>query len=86
MTDPNESRTGTDHGKKGDRWYDPHKVTLSLFGVIFVLVVAWGGAVYGMAHSGETKNVEQDGRLKALESVFDRIDKKMDRLLERQPK
>jgi hypothetical protein len=70
----------------GARWYDPHKVTLSLFGVVFLLVAAWGGVVYGMAHAGEMKNVEQDGRLKTLEASFDKIDTKLDKVLERQNK
>jgi hypothetical protein len=68
----------------GGRWYDPHKVTLSLFGVVFLIVVAWSGVVYGMAHAGETKNVEQDGRLKTLEASFEKIDLKLDKVLERQ--
>lgn len=82
-----EERTGTDHGKNNStRWYDPHKVTLSLFGVIFLIVVAWSGVVYGMAHAGETKNVEQDEKIKTLERGFEKIDAKIDKLLERQPK
>ncbi len=70
----------------GARWYDPHKVTLSLFGVIFLIVAAWSGVVYGMARASETKNVEQDGRIKTLEASFEKIDMKLDKVLERQNK
>jgi predicted negative regulator of RcsB-dependent stress response len=70
----------------GKRWYDPNRVVLVLFAIVGFLVVGWGGWVFVSARASESKNIEQDQRIQTLERFMDRVDTKLDRLLERQPK
>jgi len=78
---------------EGARWYDPHKTTIALATLVLGFVAWWGSLVWSMARAAETKNVEQDGRITAVEKAMvevgtkvDRIETKLDRLLERMPK
>lgn len=79
--------------ESGARWYDPHKTTIALAALVLGLVGWWGSLVWAMARSGETENIKQDGRITAVEKAVveigqkaDRIETKLDRLLERTPK
>jgi hypothetical protein len=81
-----DPETKTDHGKNGNRWYDPHKMTLSLFGVVSVMLVAFFGLMWSMARAAEGTNIKQDGRIEVIEKGLDRLEGKIDKLIERQPK
>lgn len=80
------SGTKTDHGKNGSRWYDPHKMTLSLFGIVGVMLIAFFGVMWSMARAAETTNIKQDERIHVIEKGVERLEGKIDKLLERQPK
>ncbi len=73
----------TDHGTNGKRWYDPHRVTLVLFGVVFTACLAWGTFVFAKATGAADKNIEQDEKIKATERWLERIESKLDKVLER---
>lgn len=79
MTEATEQRT--DHGKSnGSRWYDPHRVTLALFGVVSLMVIGWSSIVYSMAHAAEIKNASQDEQLKSFKETVERIEKGVERV------
>jgi len=70
----------------GRRWTDSAKVVWALISAIAFVIMSWGGVVYTTAHSAETKNVEQDVKINSIENKVDRMDLKLDRILERMPK
>ena len=75
-------------GRHGNsrRWYDPNRTVLALFAVVFALVLAWGGYVFAKATSASDTNIEQNQRLKVLERGLERMEGKLDKVLDRQPK
>lgn len=80
----------TDKRERGDRWYDAHRVTLALFVALAACFAWWGSLVDASTRAAEVKNVEQDGKLKAIldgaeeqKKFNERVDWKLDRLLER---
>jgi preprotein translocase subunit SecY len=79
--------------KKPKRWYDPYKVTMILFSIVGLFITAWGGFVFTMAYGATTANARQDEQIKSIvdkidgiDKKQDRIDGKVDRVLERLPK
>lgn len=70
----------------GRRWTDSAKVVWALISAISFIILSWGGVVYTTAHGAETKNVEQDVKINWIEGKVDKIDAKLDRILERMPK
>jgi hypothetical protein len=83
----------TDKMNGPKRWYDPYKVTMILFSIVGLSLLAWGGFVFTLAYGATTVNVHQDEQIKAIVDKIDGIDKKQDRLgdkvdrvLERLPK
>lgn len=86
---PTGPHSGLYTGKQyaeGRRWYDSAKVVWALIGGISFIIVCWGSVVYTNAMSAQTKNVEHDVRINSLEVKVDKIDAKLDRILERMPK
>jgi hypothetical protein len=72
-----------DECRNGERWYDSSKVIAGLFGIVVVFVLAWAGIVYGMSHAAEIKNVEQDGKINAINEKLEKIDSNVGKILDR---
>jgi len=75
-----------EHGTKsanGRRWYDSLRVIITLFTVLGVLLLAWGGYVFAKATAASDKNIEQDERLRVMERWMERVETKLDRALEK---
>jgi preprotein translocase subunit SecY len=79
--------------KKPRRWYDPYKVTMVLFSIVGLSICAWGGFVFTLAYGATSVNTRQDEQIKSIVDKIDGIDKKqdkldtkLDRVLERLPK
>jgi uncharacterized membrane protein SpoIIM required for sporulation len=68
---------------EGRRWYDSVRVIWALFGVIGMFVVAWGGVVYSMAKASELENARQDEQIKSVKEGIDKIDRKVDKVLDK---
>ena len=69
--------------KNGARWYDPHRVTLALFGAIGAITLALGGAAWSAIASASSANARQDAQIETLQRGLERQDGKLDRILER---
>jgi hypothetical protein len=83
----------TDKTNGPKRWYDPYKVTMVLFSIVGLFLLAWGGFVFTLAYGATTSNAHQDEQIKAIvdkidgiDKKQDRVDAKLDRVLERLPK
>lgn len=82
--------------RRDRRLFDPVrgmiKILAVTFSVITFFVLAWGGLVFSKAMTASDKNVQQDEQIKsisdklqAMDSRQERIDAKIDRILERLP-
>jgi len=80
-----EDDIAKEHGTKanGRRWYDSLRIILTLFTVLGVLLLAWGGYVFAKATAASDKNIEQDERLRVMERWMERVETKLDRALEK---
>ena len=67
----------------GRRWYDSSRVIAWLFSLVMLFVMAWSSLVFTMSRESEAKNIEQDGRLNNLTYMLEKIDSKLDRVLEK---
>jgi len=83
----------TDKTNGSKRWYDPYKVTMVLFSIVGLFLLAWGGFVFTLAYGATTANARQDEQIKAIVDKIDGFGKKqdyqdgkLDRILERLPK
>ena len=87
MTDASLPRVESDT-RNGSikRWYDPFRVTMALFLLVGVGLSGWGAFVFSKATAASDKNIEQDQRLNAIEKAVEKIDGKMDKILDRLPK
>lgn len=70
----------------GRRWYDTSRVLAAMFSLVCLFIFAWATIVWNSARVAEIKNVEQDGRLTSIEKAVEKMDAKLDRILERLPK
>jgi len=70
----------------GRRWYDPNRVTLILGALVLGFVAWWGSLVYGMSRAAELANTRQDQELDTMRRGVEKMDGKLDRLLERREK
>jgi len=74
----------TDNGNSnGRRWYDSTRIITALMSVVVFFAVAWGTLVFSLASSAKDKNIEQDGRLNNLTYMLEKIDAKLDKVLEK---
>jgi hypothetical protein len=86
MTDTPRVEQDTRGNGGKQRWYDPFRVTMTLFAIVSLFVLTWCGFTFTKATNAADKNIEQDERLKALDKAVDRIETKLDKVLDRLPK
>lgn len=55
-----------------------------LLAIVVLLVLAWASIVWLKSNNAEMKNVEQDGQIKAISTLLDVIDKRQTRMEEKQ--
>ena len=65
-----------------ERWYDPWPVKLMLFGLVSIMGVCLTGGTWIVksAVTNETKDNEQDQRLKAFDEKWAGLDRKLDKI------
>jgi len=83
MTDNKAVQPLREGGKVGDiRWYDRMEVRVmaALLLFFFSTTMALGGWVGNKALNNEAKNVEQDGRIRAIEQNWEMIQRKLDKI------
>ena len=80
---PSTQRIGAVKNGNGRRWYDTSRVIAWLFTAVSLFVLAWAAIVWNAARGAEIKNVEQDGKITSLEKSVEKMDGKLDRILER---
>jgi hypothetical protein len=70
---------------EGRRWYDTSRVLAAMMAIVLALICSWAAIVWNCARGAEITNCRQDEQIGALQKSVDKIDGKLDRILERLP-